>query len=208
MTDIDVVEDGLRITLRKSKTDQEGDGRIVGLPYGTHRETRPVRSWLTWKETAGLMDGPAFLSMRRGGYHVTTQRMPDRAIAEVIKARAAAAGLDPRVVSGHSLRSGFATSAASAGASDRSIMAQTGHRSPASLTPYVREGKLFDENAAAKVGLQDPTLLPTAGAVTGVARQERKNRCSIVRATCPDLGMGNVWILPSLGRLPAEHPVA
>jgi integrase len=154
VSDIQVLEDGLRITVRKSKTDQEGKGRVVGLPYGSHRATCPVRSWLAWRDAARLAeDGPAFLSMRRGGSHVLPSRIPADAIARVVKARAAAVGLDPRTVSGHSLRAGFATSAARAGVGDRDIMRQTGHRSPASLTPYIREGKLFEDNAAARVGL-------------------------------------------------------
>ncbi|PRY08407.1 tyrosine-type recombinase/integrase [Kineococcus rhizosphaerae] len=154
VADIELQADGLLVTLRRSKTDQTGEGRVVGLPYGSHRATCPVRSWLAWREAAQLdADGPAFLSMRRGGSHILPSRIPAAAIAQVVKTRAAAVGMDPRTVSGHSMRAGFVTAAAFAGLPDRSIMRQTGHTNPNSLTQYVREARTWEDNPAAKVGL-------------------------------------------------------
>ncbi|GAA4960585.1 tyrosine-type recombinase/integrase [Kineococcus glutinatus] len=156
LADITVTDDGLRISVRSSKTDQEGQGRIIGLPYGSHRATCPVRSWLTWAailDQHGISEGPAFRSFTKAGRSLKPRGMTGEAIAEVVKRRAAAVGIDPTSVAGHSLRAGFITSAARAGVPDRTIMRQSGHRSPASLSAYVREGTLFQDNAAAHVGL-------------------------------------------------------
>jgi site-specific recombinase XerD len=163
LEDVAVTDDGLRIALRRSKTDQEGEGRAVGLPYGSHRATCPVRSWQAWvavlteltghDDTTGPLTGPAFRSMTKAGRSLKERAMTGEAVAEVIKRRAAAVGIDPTTVAGHSLRAGFITSAARAGVPDRTIMRQSGHKSPASLSVYVREGTLFQDNAAARVGL-------------------------------------------------------
>ncbi len=101
---------------------------------------------------AGIAEGPLFRPVDRRGV-VGPGRLSDRAVALVVKRAALAAGLDPDRYAGHSLRAGLATSAAAAGASERSIMDQTGHRSVATVRRYIREGSLFRDNAAAKVGL-------------------------------------------------------
>ncbi|MGH3743265.1 MAG: site-specific integrase [Mycobacteriales bacterium] len=144
--------DGLTVHLRRSKTDQEGEGRTVGIPYGSNPATCPVRAWRAWVESAGITDGPAFRPVNRGG-RVGANRLSDRSVADIVKRHAATAGIDTDQVSGHSLRAGLATSAAAAGVSERVIAAATGHKGTAMLRRYIREGNLFLENAAAAVGL-------------------------------------------------------
>ncbi len=112
----------------------------------------PVRSLRSWREAARIGEGPLFRGVDRHGNLLPT-RLSDKAVALVVNRRAQAVGLDPKRYSGHSLRSGLATSAAAAGVSERVIMAQTGHRSLTVVRRYIREGSLFAENAAARVGL-------------------------------------------------------
>ncbi len=150
--DVQETREGLVATLRRSKTDQEGEGRRVGIPYGSNPSTCPVRSLRGWLEASGIEAGPLFRGVDRHG-RLLPNRLSDKAVALVVKRRAQGAGLDPSIYSGHSLRSGLATSAAAAGVSERAIMAQTGHRSLHVVRRYIREGSLFQENAAARVGL-------------------------------------------------------
>jgi integrase len=140
-------EDGLTITLRRSKTDQEGESRKVGIPFGSTPVSCPVRTLRRWLETAGLEDGPLFRAVK--GSKVSLTRLSDKAVARLVKRAADDVGLDSSRLSGHSLRSGLATAAAKAGKSERSIMAQTGHRSAQMVRRYIRDGELFSENAAA-----------------------------------------------------------
>jgi len=145
-------KDGLTVTLRRSKTDQEGQGRKIGIPYGSNPETCPVRTTQAWIEEAAITTGPLFRSLNRHG-----QSQPGRLggidVARVVKKLALRAGLDAAKYAGHSLRAGHATGAAMAGASERSIMNQTGHRSLQMVRRYIRDGSLFRENSAAKLGL-------------------------------------------------------
>jgi len=141
------------VTLRRSKTDQEGQGRKVGIPYESNPETCPVRVLQTWLEQAGLTSGPVFRSINRHG-KVQQGRLARADVARIVKKLALRAGLDPARYAGHSLRAGHATAAAVAGASERSIMAQTGHRSVQMVRRYIRDGSLFRENSAGKLGLQ------------------------------------------------------
>lgn len=147
---------GLRVRIRRSKTDQRGDGRDVGVAMGSHRETCPVRATLAWiamLRERGVEQG-ALLCHIAAGDRITSRRLSDRQIARMVKRAAASVGLDARAFSGHSLRAGLATSAARAGKTDRAIMAQTGHRSHAMLSVYVRDAKLLDEdNASGNIGL-------------------------------------------------------
>ncbi len=151
-TDVQFTSDGLTIRLRRSKTDQEGAGRVVGIPYGSHRETCPVRSLQAWLEASGIEDGALFRAINRHG-HIQPGQLSDKAVALIVKRWAEAAGLDAAQYAGHSLRAGLATAAAQAGVSERVIMAQTGHKSTDMVRRYIREGSLFRENAAAEVGL-------------------------------------------------------
>lgn len=152
VADVHAGHDGLTVIIRKSKTDQEGQGRKVGIPYGSHPHTCPVRSHLAWLEKSALTEGPLFRSVNRHG-QLQLGRLSDRSVALIVKRAAEKAGLDPAKYAGHSLRAGLATSAAQAGVSERSIMAQTGHKSVMVARRYIRDGSLFRDNAAAQVGL-------------------------------------------------------
>jgi integrase len=154
--------DGLRLLIPRSKSDQEGAGQVVGVAYGRLPETCPVRAVRSHLAAANraLVDqgrpsplsGPVFRSVDRWG-RLGRSAITGRTVANVVKAHAEAAGLDPALYAGHSLRAGFATSAARAGKSDRAIKKQTRHKTDAMLAEYVREGRLFDENASEGIGL-------------------------------------------------------
>jgi integrase len=141
----------LTVTLRHSKTDQEGQGRKIGIPYGSNPETCPVRTLQGWIEIAGINSGPMFRSISRHG-QIRAGRLSGMDVARVVKKLAKRAGLDAAKYAGHSLRAGHATSAAIAGASERSIMNQTGHRSVQMVRRYIRDGSLFRDNSAGKLG--------------------------------------------------------
>jgi integrase len=145
-------KEGLTITLRRSKTDQDGAGRKVGIPYGSTPDTCPVRTLQCWIEAAGMTSGPLFRSIDRHG-KLQAYRLSGIDVARIVKKLARRTGLDPANYAGHSLRAGHATSAAIAGASERSIMNQTGHRSVQMVRRYIRDGNLFRDNSAAKLGL-------------------------------------------------------
>ena len=150
--DLEFTGDGLVVTQRRGKTDQEGEGRKIGIPFGGNPDTCPVRAVREWLDAAAIMAGPVFRSVNRHG-QVQSGRLSDKAVAIVVKRHAPAAGLDPARYAGHSLRAGLATAAAAAGVSERSIMNQTGHRSVPMVRKYIRDGQLFRDNAAASVGL-------------------------------------------------------
>jgi integrase len=152
ITDLDFGRHGLTVTLRRSKTDQDGAGRRVGIPYGSNPETCPVRVLQSWIEQAAISGGPLFRSINRHG-QLQSGRLAGSEVARVVKKLALRAGLDAAKFAGHSLRAGHATSAAIAGASERSIMNQTGHRSVQMVRRYIRDGSLFRENSAGKLGL-------------------------------------------------------
>lgn len=150
--DLDFQRNGLVVTLRKSKTDQEGKTRRVGIPFGTSELSCPVRAVQTWLAAAEITRGAIFRGVDRHG-NLSSDRLSDRSVARLVKEHAQLIGLDPERYAGHSLRAGLATSAADGGASDRAIMRQTGHRSVAMVNRYVREGRLFRDNAAVLAGL-------------------------------------------------------
>jgi integrase len=151
--DIQFTTDGLVMTLRRSKTDQEGEGFAKGIPYGSTPSTCPVRALRVWLDAGGIVEGPLFRSVWKGGRRLRPTPLNDRAIAEVVKRAAAAAGYDPARFGGHSLRAGLVTTAAAAGVDERTIMEQTGHKTTTMVRRYMRRGSLFRNNAAAKVGL-------------------------------------------------------
>jgi integrase len=156
--DLEFTPHGIRVELRRSKTDQEAEGRPVGIPYGSVPQTCPVRAverWLAHVRTAlpGYDHGPLFLRLDAGG-RIRLGRLSDRGVARVVQRWAERAGLDPLRFAGHSLRAGLATSAAAGGVSERAIMNQTGHRSLTMVRRYIRDGELFrDDNAAKGAGL-------------------------------------------------------
>ncbi|MEP9387257.1 site-specific integrase [Mesorhizobium sp. KR9-304] len=149
VADIEHVRQGMVVTLRRSKTDQEGQGRKIGIPFGRTRWC-PVRHLTDWLSHAVIENGPIFRGINRHG-HVADQSLSGEAVSIVVKGRAEAAGFDPALYSGHSLRAGFATSAAIAGASTFKIRAQTGHASDAMLARYIRDGDMFTNNAVSTV---------------------------------------------------------
>jgi integrase len=144
--DIERVRQGVIITLRRSKTDQEGAGRKIGIPHGRSKWC-PNTALETWLEAAGIGDGSIFRPVDRHG-RVSAERLSAEAVCLVVRERVAAAGYDPSGYSGHSLRAGLATSAVQAGVSTLKIRGQTGHASDAMLARYVRDGELFIDNAA------------------------------------------------------------
>jgi len=150
--DCEFSRDGLTVILRRSKTDQDGQGRKVGIPYGSNPETCPVRVLQSWIEQAAISSGTVFRSVNRHG-QLKPGRLSGADVARIVKKLAERAGLDSTKYAGHSLRAGHATSAAIAGASERSIMNQTGHRSVQMVRRYIRDGNLFRENSGAKLGL-------------------------------------------------------
>lgn len=150
--DVQLGRAGLTIHIRRSKTDQEGQGRQIGIPYGSHPETCPVRAVKAWMKAGGIVAGPLFRSINRADA-VSAHRLSDKAVARAVKRGAERAGLDPSRYAGHSLRAGLATSAAAAGVEERVIAKQTGHKSMAVLRKYIRDGDLFRQNAAGAVGL-------------------------------------------------------
>ena len=152
VADLAFTDDGLVVTVRRSKTDQEGEGATVGLPYGGNPDTCPVRVLRAWLEAHGIESGPAFREVTRAGV-VTERPASDRAVDRAVKRAAKAAGLDVDRLSAHSLRAGLATSAARAGKADRAIMRQGRWKSRTMVDRYVREASLFRENAATGIGL-------------------------------------------------------
>jgi site-specific recombinase XerD len=152
VADITEGSEGLTVRLRRSKTDQEGAGRTLGIPFGSNPATCPVRAWRAWLEVSGITEGAAFRPVDRHG-HIGPTRLSAPGVALVLKRLASHAGLDASEVAGHSLRAGLATSAAAAGVSERVIAKQTVHKGTAMLRRYIREGSLFRENAASAVGL-------------------------------------------------------
>jgi site-specific recombinase XerD len=161
--DLRFVEEGVDVLIRRSKTDQEGAGRTIGIPRGRHPQTCPVLALQRWLRLAELTAGPLWLAITPNGRPGTQRRNPAgrvgtrplsaQAIAGVVQRAAARAGLDPGEFAGHSLRAGFATEAAAQGATERAIMAQTGHRSVEMVRRYIREGDRYRENAASVLGL-------------------------------------------------------
>lgn len=152
VSDLAFTGDGLEVTIRRSKTDQEGHGEKIGVPYGGNPATCPVRAVRSWLDGSGIVEGPVFRSVDRWG-NLSPARLTDRAVALVVKRYAEAVGLDPALFGGHSLRAGLATQAAKAGKAERAIMRQTRHRSVAMVRRYIRDADLFSDNAAAGIGL-------------------------------------------------------
>jgi integrase len=150
--DLEFTAEGVIITIKKSKTDQEGQGRRLAICRGTNGMTCPVSALENWCALLGP-SGPLFRPFGPTGAAPRAVRLSDKAVARTVKRACKAAGIDPRQYAGHSLRAGFATSAAKAGASERAIMNQTGHRSLVTVRRYIRDGSLFHQNASGAVGL-------------------------------------------------------
>lgn len=146
VADFEEMTEGLRVTIRRSKTDQEGAGNVIAIVRG--EVACPVTALRDWLRAAEITEGPVFRPIRRGG-HLQGERLTDRSVANIVKSHAERVGLDPALFSGHSLRAGFLTSAAKRGASIFKMMATSRHRSTASLVGYVRDQELFTDHAGA-----------------------------------------------------------
>lgn len=151
--DLTFTDAGVLVKLRRSKTDPEGEGREVGLPYGRQSETCPVRALRNWLAAAGIEQGWIFRRLDPNTRRILDQPLSGYWVARTVQAAVSAAGGDPTLYAGHSLRSGLATAAAEHGASERSIMEQTGHKSLQQVRRYIRRGTVFQDNAAAQAGL-------------------------------------------------------
>lgn len=149
---LEFCEEGVVVHLGRTKTDQEGVGRSVGIPFGADPETCPVRALARWLAASGITSGPVFRAVNQKGRVAAAPMHPD-SIAYLIKRAARRAGLNDEVLAGHSLRSGHVTQAARNGVPEPVIMQQTGHKSVAMLRQYRRRGEIFTENAAAGLGL-------------------------------------------------------
>lgn len=150
--DLEFSREGVIVNLRKSKTDQMGEGRKVGLPYSRDPKQCPVIALKKWLEVAAIKEGAIFRGVNRHS-QVLPGRLTDRQVANTVKKYCEQIGLDSTLFSGHSLRSGLATSAAIAGASERQIMAQTGHKNSAMVRRYIRNAEVFRDNVVSKIGL-------------------------------------------------------
>ena len=148
--DLDFVEEGLKINLRRSKTDQFGEGSVKGIPYFEYSQYCPVLSLKKWVEKSNIDSGPLFRRFSKGS-KLTENRLTDQTVALLIKKYLDSAGIESKNYSGHSLRSGFATSAAESGAGERSIMAMTGHKSTEMVRRYIKEANLFKNNPLNKI---------------------------------------------------------
>jgi integrase len=144
--DIERVRQGIVLHLRKSKTDQLGHGRKIGIPLARGRHC-PVAAIDAWLERSGIVDGAVFCNVNRHG-QIASTRLSGEGVALVMRERLKAAGIDATGFSGHSLRAGFCTSAAQAGVSAFKIRNQSGHASDGMLQRYVRDGEIFVDNAA------------------------------------------------------------
>ena len=148
--DLDFVSEGLKITLKRSKTDQFGEGFRKALPYFDSPQYCPVVSLKKWIEVSQITSGPVFKRFTKGS-RLSNNRLTDQTVALLIKKYLQLAGIDSKNYSGHSLRSGFATSAAESGVEERSIMAMTGHKSTEMVRRYIKETNLFKNNALNKI---------------------------------------------------------
>ena len=138
--DVEFVQEGIKIFIKKSKTDQSGEGMIKAIPYFDNKNYCPVLALKHWIEFSEIKSDKIF-------------GISDKSVALIIKKYAAQAGLDANKYGGHSLRSGFATSAAESGAEERNIMAMTGHKTTQMVRRYIKEANLFKNNALNKIKL-------------------------------------------------------
>jgi site-specific recombinase XerD len=135
---------GLLVTVRRSKADQEQEGAEVAVPYAQDPDRCAVRSLRRYLDAARIHHGPVFRQMRRGD-NLTDRRLSDQSVALILKRRAEAAGVPPALLSGHSLRAGYATAAAAAGVEERKIANVARHRNLPVLRGYIRAATAFDD---------------------------------------------------------------
>jgi site-specific recombinase XerD len=164
--DIQFIEgEGVNIYVRKAKADQEGEGLVKGLPYGSSRETCPVTALRQWLQAAerqlgetsegsskGPFEGDIFRRFYRGE-SIGPEAMTAQHVSTVLKRHAESAGLDPEEYSAHSLRAGFITQAIRAGKAERRVKEHSGHSSWETFNRYVEEAGTFQDNPAEDIGL-------------------------------------------------------
>jgi len=148
--DLEFVNEGLKILIKKSKTDRFGEGMIKGLPYFTDEKYCPVNNLKSWLKISKINSGPIFRRFSKGS-NLTDNRLTDQSVVLLMKEYLSLAGIENKNFAGHSLRSGFATVAAESGADERSIMAMTGHKTTQMVRRYIKEANLFKNNALNKV---------------------------------------------------------
>ena len=148
--DLEFVNDGVKITIKRSKTDQYGEGMIKGLPYFSNEIYCPVVNLKKWLEISKIKSGPIFRRFSKGS-SLTEKRLTDQSVVLIIKEYLKLAGIENKNFAGHSLRSGFATVAADSGADERSIMAMTGHKTTQMVRRYIKEANIFKNNALNKI---------------------------------------------------------
>jgi site-specific recombinase XerD len=136
--DLEFVVEGVKIFVKRSKTDQSGEGMTKAIPYFENEDFCPVIALKNWIEVSEIKKNKIF-------------KISDKGVALIIKKYANLAGLDAQKYAGHSLRSGFATSTAESGAEERNIMAMTGHKSTEMVRRYIKEANLFKNNALNKI---------------------------------------------------------
>jgi len=150
--DLEFVPEGVKITIKRSKTDQFGEGMIKGLPYFSNQEYCPVVHLKKWLEISKIKNGSIFRRFTKG-CSLSKNRLTDQSVVLLIKDYLNLAGIENKNYSGHSLRSGFATVSAESGADERSIMAMTGHKTTQMVRRYIKEANLFKNNALNKIKL-------------------------------------------------------
>ena len=148
--DVELVPEGVKIVIRRSKTDQFGEGMVKGLPYFSNQIYCPVLHLKKWLEISNIKSGPIFRKFNKG-FSLSDNRLTDQTVALLLKKYLSVAGIENKNYSGHSLRSGFATVSAESGADERSIMAMTGHKTTQMVRRYIKEANLFKNNALNKI---------------------------------------------------------
>ena len=148
--DIEMVQEGVKIVIRRSKTDQFGEGMVKGLPYFSNQNYCPVLHLKKWLELSNIKTGPIFRRFSKS-FKLSENRLTDQSVALLLKYYLDIAGIENKNYSGHSLRSGFATVSAESGADERSIMAMTGHKTTQMVRRYIKEANLFKNNALNKI---------------------------------------------------------
>ena len=148
--DLEFVTEGVKIIIKRSKTDQFGEGMTKGIPYFSNPKYCPVNNLKKWLELSNIKSGPIFRRFAKGSV-LTNYRLTDQSVVLIIKIYLNLAGIENKNYSGHSLRSGFATVAAESGADERSIMTMTGHKTTQMVRRYIREANIFKNNALNKI---------------------------------------------------------
>jgi integrase len=147
VADLEETDDGYRVTIRRSKTDQEGQGAVIAIPRGSPA-TCPVKAVKAWLAASGIESGPIFRPVRKGG-KVRPERLASKSVCDLAKVYARRLGMDAATIGAHSLRSGFLTSAARRGASIFKMKDVSRHKSMDVLSAYVRDADLFTDHAGA-----------------------------------------------------------